>query len=792
MTLRTHTYTQVLTPSQRTLSLSPSTPSPPRTPPSPPSPLFYPSPSSAEAKHRSQLSSYKRDPTKSAGATRLASIHAAWGGGGTDRASAVAPPAPTPTRPRVRRLSSVEEEGDGEARKKHRSTRVLFNAWTARVRGRLGRYVFWAVAVLVLWVVVVRPLVHLTTDNVGEWLGAELGGELGGVELGTVGGGGATRAAAASRRAAAVTRRSTRTDPAAPPRAPLPPAISKALPAHPVVDGLLRVNSRSTVHPIYQLIHDARAEWDKKVERQSRTLKEAVEEYKRRYKRAPPKGFDKWWAYVCEHNVPLPDEYDQIHTDLLPFRALSPRGLSARILAAAQLPDTYTVAIRHGSLRTKSIYARTIEGADERLEGQAELIRPIAKWLPDLTVVYSVHDTATAVVGWDHKRELLEHVEDDEWFDEDDEIDMTLRGWSSACPPSSPLRAHLATPPTSPLPPTSLPEKSFISSHAATFDLCAHPDLVPIHGALAGKDPAMQPLTPIFSLSKTRLHADVLGVPVEQWVESMREVPWEARKEERLLWRGSNTGAYHDQDTPWRVSHRTRLMTVANMDSQPEVEEAERAEAGEEEGRREKMEMLPAPRNMRAKSLERGVRKVTWGDASSRYMDMAFTGSPIQCDVEDGTCEDLAYEFPWTEAMTHDDALNYKYVIDVDGNAWSARFKRLLASGSMIFKATIMPEWWTDRIQPWVHYVPIRMDYSDLYDALAFFQGDISHTGGEPLLARTIAAEGKRWSDTHWRKEDMTAYVFRLYLEWGRLVAPTRRAGDFVYDESMEVAREGN
>jgi len=32
----------------------------------------------------------------------------------------------------------------------------------------------------------------------------------------------------------------------------------------------------------------------------------------------------------------------------------------------------------------------------------------------------------------------------------------------------------------------------------------------------------------------------------------------------------------------------------------------------------------------------------------------------------------------------------------------------------------IPAEWWTDRIQPWVHYVPVQVDYSDLYDALRF------------------------------------------------------------------------
>ncbi len=37
----------------------------------------------------------------------------------------------------------------------------------------------------------------------------------------------------------------------------------------------------------------------------------------------------------------------------------------------------------------------------------------------------------------------------------------------------------------------------------------------------------------------------------------------------------------------------------------------------------------------------------------------------------------------------------------------------------------------------------------------------------------------------------MTAYVFRLYLEWARLVAPARKPMDFVYHEEMEMNRKG-
>jgi hypothetical protein len=35
----------------------------------------------------------------------------------------------------------------------------------------------------------------------------------------------------------------------------------------------------------------------------------------------------------------------------------------------------------------------------------------------------------------------------------------------------------------------------------------------------------------------------------------------------------------------------------------------------------------------------------------------------------------------------------------------------------------------------------------------------------------------------------MTAYVFRLYLEWARLLRASKSGADFVYEESMEMSR---
>lgn len=75
--------------------------------------------------------------------------------------------------------------------------------------------------------------------------------------------------------------------------------------------GLLVVDPKGR-HPIYDLIAASHASWDAKRARASKTLKQASKEYRRRYGRRPPKGFDRWWAYVKKHHVQLPDEYDQI------------------------------------------------------------------------------------------------------------------------------------------------------------------------------------------------------------------------------------------------------------------------------------------------------------------------------------------------------------------------------------------------------------------------------------------------------------------------------------------------
>jgi len=182
--------------------------------------------------------------------------------------------------------------------------------------------------------------------------------------------------------------------------------------------------------------------------------------------------------------------------------------------------------------------------------------------------------------------------------------------------------------------------------------------------------------------------------------------------------------------------------------------------------------ILPAPKSRNERVGE--VVPVPKARYNTALMDIAFAGVPGSCAEE--TCRELERIFEWRKKQGLNEAGQYKYVLDVDGNGWSSRFKRLMTSNSLVFKSTIYPEWYQDRIAPWVHYVPVKVDFSDLYDSLIFFRGNLTGERAHEDMARTIAQAGREWSKSFWRREDLTAYMFRLFLEYARVMSDDRKA----------------
>lgn len=160
---------------------------------------------------------------------------------------------------------------------------------------------------------------------------------------------------------------------------------------------------------------------------------------------------------------------------------------------------------------------------------------------------------------------------------------------------------------------------TFIADHYRSMDICEHPEIVPLHGTLAEINPQGGPLTPMFVLAKTRLHGDILGVPIEQVVGGMRNIPWEEKAEERLLWRGRNTGITYSKNTPWRVTQRPRLVELAN------------AEHGE-------LEMLGPPTGMEGRTVAEDRRRIPRAVANRHYFDIAFVEEPIRTSMRCCCC----------------------------------------------------------------------------------------------------------------------------------------------------------
>lgn len=62
--------------------------------------------------------------------------------------------------------------------------------------------------------------------------------------------------------------------------------------------------------------------------------------------------------------------------------------------------------------------------------------------------------------------------------------------------------------------------------------------------------------------------------------------------------------------------------------------------------------------------------------------------------------------------------LKYKYVIDIDGNSnsWPGLFTRLLTGSCVLKVESPWKQWYYDRLKPWVNYIPVKKDMSDLIE----------------------------------------------------------------------------
>ncbi|KAG8949524.1 Glycosyltransferase Family 90 domain containing protein [Tulasnella sp. 424] len=541
-------------------------------------------------------------------------------------------------------------------------------------------------------------------------------------------------------------------------------------------DGHIDVNFDAT-HPIFDLLSRAEKAWASKHEKASKTLGQAVAEYRRRYNRLPPPGFDKWWDYVQQHKVPLPDEYDRIYHDIEPFWAIDPAELAKSQSALERQGGTFTIISHDGKVTAQVQHPPSESGEAEhiirehefkmRAEGQAELLKTVQEWLPNFRATFGNDKLPSQFVTNRMRESAVRAARQGKLIDNTNTETRRRIGWAAACPGSSAL-ARLKSPPVPDIVATwTNSSKSLVHDHPAAMDACHNPSLVHLSGFFQSQNPdaPATSLVPSFTTCTTTLHNDILSVPSDESITSyLGGVAWNQKQNSKLHWRGSSAGALYDVEHPhWNLTHRIRLVEATN-------------------GKDGEVYVLPGAEN-RLETVG-SCERVETGWLNEDWMDVKFVGRPMGCQGGKGgqsLCGELEKRFEFKPKWEDEEqTAQWKYLIDIDEVGCSPRFNRLLRSRSLVFKATIHPEWYTDRIQPWLHYIPLKYDYSDLYDILAFFLGDMhGKANGHDAMAASIGISGRKWATTYGRREDMVAYVFRLFLEYARVMNPNRNTMNF-------------
>ncbi|KAF8624086.1 hypothetical protein AX15_006054 [Amanita polypyramis BW_CC] len=567
-------------------------------------------------------------------------------------------------------------------------------------------------------------------------------------------------------------------------------------------------------HPIPILMEDAEAQFKKKLKSQSTTLKAAVAGYRRRYMRDPPRGFDHWFKFAQQNDVKMIDEYDGLVQDLEPFWGLSGEELRRRSRQVAQLPSIDLVRIERGRATAVKVLKDSFDDteANARAHGFVEMLHRFVKKLPDMEFPINAKAEGRVLVPWEYRIYPNSTVQDSsggiesvlggqfrpDWADDGN----VWEAWRRTCDLKSPARRLYSSLRNSfsmkasdyfALDHEPGSEFRFVKDTSATIDFCQHPHAHYMQGHFFSDWRTIPALYPVFSPAKAKGFLDI-RVPSHYYygstdaytygwdpvnlelreVDSM-EVPWE-KKIDKIFWRGATTGGGSSPAgfTPRYQRHRFLRMTSDVSNTNRSVTYADPPSS----------------------STNFVTTQVAVSELNEEIMDTAFTKA-MAPESYPGGLEALQAAHRFGDAVPLGRHWSYRYLVDLDGMSYSGRFMAFLASDSVPIKSTVYEEYFSDWIQPWVHFIPLSMSYKEIYNIYGYFTGPTKTTLEAANLAsadvplerrrsvegdkrlRRIARAGKQWKKTIGRRVDMEVYVYRLCLEWARLWADDRDAMSF-------------
>ncbi|KAL8647813.1 MAG: hypothetical protein Q9210_005334 [Variospora velana] len=214
-----------------------------------------------------------------------------------------------------------------------------------------------------------------------------------------------------------------------------------------------------------------------------------------------------------------------------------------------------------------------------------------------------------------------------------------------SCPSGSPAANTRFSPRPQPR------DLDFVRNVSYVKDTCQNPDASMRHGFIVAPN--------TLPLNLPRPDHAIPDYRPDTHYNAELDFPWTS-KLNQLYWVGSTTGGNSQaHNHNYRLMHRERLVDFLNS-AQVNITLLGRALPG-------------APWQSFRTSLSR----------FRNLFNVAFTRT-VQC--EEAACEALTKEYRFRIRTGADDAYKYRFVFDMDGNAWSGRYYTLLRSRSTVLK----------------------------------------------------------------------------------------------------------
>ena len=197
-------------------------------------------------------------------------------------------------------------------------------------------------------------------------------------------------------------------------------------------------------------------------------------------------------------------------------------------------------------------------------------------------------------------------------------------------------------------------------------------------------------------------------------LDSLSQFPWEQR-ESIAFWRGNTTGGYYHY-YEWDYKPRPQL--------------------------------------------------VLFSKAHPELIDARFTGTYYLEKNIESMFKDLDLFDHWGYPTGH---LGYKYQVAIDGNSFASSLKWQMLSGSTILKNdSDFIEWFYRGLKPNVHYIPFRIDCTDLEEKILWLKRN-------DVQARAIAQNAHRFAMNNLTLEDIAIYYHHLLGEFSKLQEAQRK-----------------